>query len=581
MPFRPGDQLGDYEILRLLGAGGMGEVYQVRNVLSDRVEAIKVLSAGLQANIGLQDRFLREIKISASLRHPHIAELRTAQRVDGLLIMVMEFVDGVTIDELLREGAIPVKNALHYTGQVLDALAYAHACGVVHRDIKPQNMMVTDGENLHLMDFGIARSLADQGMTMTGMTLGSLYYMSPEQIRGEEVDARTDIYSLGISLYEMATGSKPFDGISGYTVMAAHLDQPPMPPVERNPALPDAVNDLILCAIAKRPEDRFANASSFQAALLRLQGSLPGRLDHAPLERALASRAEREADDASVRFPGDSPTETMSVPVGQRAPASGRNQGVPGASTPGQGKGAGSDAVSEPTRSPRFWAWLGTPALLLGLVGVVAIAALVSVFGPGLFRSSPSQEQETQAQLIARHREASAPESLRSNRGLPSTGPTDGNGERRGGRPPDEELRQSMQQAEDALREAGVDFSLFGPESREGRRFVALERAEAMLAIARRYSEAHQRQQAIAEKRRGIPSIFSRIDQRERQSIMGGLGEQWRQVTERMAAAEAAIKSQNLRLAGDELAAAEVSMDFLEKAYGDLEKRYGPMTRPD
>ncbi|MBX9602286.1 MAG: protein kinase [Bryobacteraceae bacterium] len=270
MSFQVGDQIGDYQIVKVLGAGGMGKVYQVRNVLSDRVEAMKVLLPNLEGNADLADRFLREIKLQASLDHPNIAGLHTALRVNNQLLMLMEFVEGVTLDQLAARGPIPAGDAVNYISQVLDALAYAHERGIVHRDIKPPNMMLTLSGQVKLMDFGIAKLAGDRKLTQTGTTVGSLYYMSPEQIRGGDFDARSDLYSLGISLYELVTGSRPFQGDSDYSIMAAHLQQTPVPPVNRDPRVPAALNDVILMSIAKDPAERFQTAAAFRNALLSI-----------------------------------------------------------------------------------------------------------------------------------------------------------------------------------------------------------------------------------------------------------------------------------------------------------------------
>src|SRR5678815_4949367 len=195
MTLQIGSTVGDYQIVDILGAGGMGQVYKVRNVISDRVEAMKVLLPDLANQPDLADRFLREIKVQASLEHPNIAALHTAVRVDNQLLMLMEFVEGVTLDQRLKEGPLPPAQGLDYVMQVLSALDYAHARGVVHRDIKPANMILTPGGVVKLMDFGIARSATDHKLTQTGTTVGSLYYMSPEQIQGTSApDVRSDLY---------------------------------------------------------------------------------------------------------------------------------------------------------------------------------------------------------------------------------------------------------------------------------------------------------------------------------------------------------------------------------------------------
>ena len=180
-------------------AGGMGRVCQVRNVITDRVEAMKVLLPEIGGQEEVAARFLREIKVRAALNHPHIARLHTALTIDHQLVMIMEFVEGQAISASLASGPIPVPDALTYIDQILDALSYAHQRHVIHRDIKPANMMLTPDGTVKLMDFGIARTENEPTLlTAPGSTLGSMNYMSPEQVKGERTDERSDLYSLGI-----------------------------------------------------------------------------------------------------------------------------------------------------------------------------------------------------------------------------------------------------------------------------------------------------------------------------------------------------------------------------------------------
>jgi serine/threonine-protein kinase len=275
MNYEIGSRVGDYEVLEVLGSGGMGQVYKVRNVISGRVEAMKVLLPDLEGNAELADRFTREIKLQASLDHPNIAALHTALRLDNQLLMLTEYVEGVTIEAALRSGRIPIDKAIDYTAQVLSALSYAHARGVVHRDIKPANMIVTPSGVVKLMDFGIAKMAADRKLTQTGSTVGSLYYMSPEQVKGAaDLDPRSDLYSLGISLYQMVTGVRPFQGDSEYSIMAAHLETNPPPPIQLDPNLPPALSEIILMSLEKDPAQRFQTADAFRAALLSVRGSV-------------------------------------------------------------------------------------------------------------------------------------------------------------------------------------------------------------------------------------------------------------------------------------------------------------------
>lgn len=261
------ERIGDYEILGTLGAGGMGRVYRVRNVISDRIEAMKILLPDLAGRKELADRFLREIKLVGSLNHPNIASLCTAMAVDNQLIMVMEFVEGKTLAELLDAGALPIADSLSYLNEVLAALGYAHSKGIIHRDIKPANIMLTVYGGVKLMDFGIARVGTERATTQTGTTLGSIDYMSPEQIMGNPVDARSDLYSVGISLYEMVTGQRPFRAPSDFEIMSAHVKEVARPPIEIQANLPTELNEVIVRSIAKAPEDRFQSAEEMRAAL--------------------------------------------------------------------------------------------------------------------------------------------------------------------------------------------------------------------------------------------------------------------------------------------------------------------------
>jgi eukaryotic-like serine/threonine-protein kinase len=312
-----GERVGDYEIVAILGSGGMGEVYKVRSVISDRMEAMKVLLPNLGSDTALADRFLREIKVQAALDHPNIARMNSAQQVGNQLVMLMEYVEGSTIDEQLHKGPLELSESLHCTAQVLDALAYAHARGVVHRDIKPANIMITPSGVVKLMDFGIARMQADRQLTKTGTTVGSLYYMSPEQINGGQPDPRSDLYSLGVTLYEMVTGRRPFVGDSDYSIMAAHLQNKPVAPMEIIAGVPLDLNDIIMMAIAKDPERRFQKAEAFRAALGNFAGSMGVTLGALPE----AAKMTPTAPPPRAAAPTLPPTATgISVPPPPRAP---------------------------------------------------------------------------------------------------------------------------------------------------------------------------------------------------------------------------------------------------------------------
>jgi serine/threonine-protein kinase len=250
MNYEIGSRVGDYEVLEVLGADGMGRVYKVRDVISLRVEAMKVVLPDLAGDADLADRLVREIEAQASLDHPNIAAPHTAVRLDNQLLELMEYVEGVTVEAVLRSGRLPIDKAIDYTAQVLSALSYAHARGVVHGGLNPGNMIVTPSGVVKVMDFGIGKTAADQ-------------------------DPRSDLYSLGISLYEMVTGARPFQGDSESSITAAHLETNPRPPIELDPNLPPALNAIILMSLEKDPAQRFQTADAFRAALMSVRGSLP------------------------------------------------------------------------------------------------------------------------------------------------------------------------------------------------------------------------------------------------------------------------------------------------------------------
>jgi serine/threonine protein kinase len=265
-----GQTVGDYEILSLLGRGGMGKVFKVRNLISDRVEAMKVLLPDSDATPELAERFAREIKLVACLEHPNIALLRTALRAGSQMLMIMEYVEGKSLDQKLQSQKPDCGRAVHFMVQVLSALSYAHQYGVVHRDVKPSNILVRADDSVKLTDFGIASRAGDARLTSPGMALGSLYYMSPEQVTALPLDSRSDIYSVGVTLYESVTGHRPIQGDSFIAMMNAHLVQTPIPAIQLAPQIPLELSSIIGRSLEKAPERRFQTAGEFRAALLKV-----------------------------------------------------------------------------------------------------------------------------------------------------------------------------------------------------------------------------------------------------------------------------------------------------------------------
>ena len=265
-----GKTVGDYEIIGVLGHGGMGKVFKVRNVISDRVDAMKSLLSDGNRESEAAERFLREIKVLAKLEHPNITSFRTAFRANDEVLMIMEYVEGSSLSRKLGHQRLELWRAVDYTSQVLSALAHAHHSGVLHRDVKPSNILISADDRVKLTDFGIASLTADPGLTITGGTVGTLYYMSPEQMKAMPLDGRADLYSVGVTLYEMVTGQVPFRGDSYYAILKAHLETIPVAPMALVPEIPAALSDIIEKALEKQPSARFQTAEEFREALQSL-----------------------------------------------------------------------------------------------------------------------------------------------------------------------------------------------------------------------------------------------------------------------------------------------------------------------
>jgi serine/threonine-protein kinase len=333
---KPHDRIGDYEILDVLGRGGMGHVYRVRNTISQRIEAMKVLRPAIVEDRTMADRFVREIKLLAVLHHPNIASLQTALSVGDQIVMLMELVDGESLAQRLRRGPLPVAAALDCIDQVLDALSYAHAKGVVHRDIKPANIMIAGDGRVKLTDFGIARSLDDATLTMSQATTGSVGYMAPEQLSGSPTDARSDVYSVGITLYELLTGQRPFHASTAAAVMVAQLQTAPRPPIELEPSIGAGLNAIILDAIARDPARRIQSAAAFRSALrgtTLAAGAGDGLADPTLVIAPPGGRPARHGD--TTQRVGAAPSVESMVALPAAAPVpSGATRADPAAATP-------------------------------------------------------------------------------------------------------------------------------------------------------------------------------------------------------------------------------------------------------
>ena len=268
MPIQIGDIVGDYRVIGLLGSGGMGTVYRIEHRITRRIEAMKVLPLGLASDAEQERRFEQEIQVHARLHHPHIAALYNAVRQPTAIALIMEYVEGESLQRILERGPLPVEVAVRYARQILDALAYGHGVGVVHCDVSPANILITSEGAAKLMDFGIARAATDLRVAAEGVAVGSPWYMAPEQVRATgELDGRVDVYALGAVLFEMLTARKLFDAEGSFAVMRAQVETAPRPPGAYRRGVPAALDAAVLRALAKDPEARFPGAAEFAAAL--------------------------------------------------------------------------------------------------------------------------------------------------------------------------------------------------------------------------------------------------------------------------------------------------------------------------
>src|SRR5487761_1299187 len=276
---------GRYELINQIARGGMAEVYLAHDLLLDRPVALKVLFSELSSDSAFVARFRREAQAAANLSHPNIVPIFDWGEADATYFIVMEYVDGEALSSIIRTQApLAGAQAASIASDIAKALAYAHRHGVVHRDVKPGNVLISADGQVKVTDFGIARATgADEQVTQTGLVMGTATYFSPEQAQGLEVDGRSDIYSLGVVLYEMVTGRAPFTGETPVAIAYQHVREQPAAPRSINPAIPSALEAIILQAMAKLPAERFRSADEMRADLDRfVRGQTV--LAHPPIE---------------------------------------------------------------------------------------------------------------------------------------------------------------------------------------------------------------------------------------------------------------------------------------------------------
>lgn len=364
--FQADEVIGNrYRVVRKIGGGGMADVYLCEDLTLGRRVAIKVLLQRLLADPTFVERFRREAKAAAGLNHANLVSIYDWGEVDGAYYIVMEYVEGETLKEhVRRHGRLSGNDAARIGLQILSALAFAHRRGIVHRDIKPQNVMLDREGNVKIMDFGIARA-GDSGMTEAGAVLGTAQYLAPEQARGLQVDQRSDLYSVGIVLYEMLTGTVPFKGDTAVTVALKHVNEPPPEPSELVPGLPYALNRIVLKAIAKDRDQRYQSAEEFAR-------DLRAAMEGGPL-------AATQFDAAAER------TRVMAKPV---APAT-----VASPPTPAKGE-------TRRRRRRRRWPLVVLVLILLLAMGGAAYGLLQAI-GAGGASVVPSVVGQSRADAVA------------------------------------------------------------------------------------------------------------------------------------------------------------------------------------
>jgi eukaryotic-like serine/threonine-protein kinase len=373
--------LGDrYELDGVVGRGGMAEVYRARDLRLDRTVAIKTLRTDLARDQTFQARFRREAQSAASLNNPSIvAVYDTGEDLDvstgaPVPFIVMEYVDGRTVRDLLIEGhRLLPERTLEITSGVLRALEYSHQAGIVHRDIKPGNVMVTRNGDIKVMDFGIARAMSDAQatMTQTAQVIGTAQYLSPEQARGERVDARSDLYSTGCLMYELLTGRPPFTGDSPVAIAYQHVRENPIPPSRLDPSLPPWADSIVLKAMAKSPNDRYQSAAEMQADIQRAASGMQVAASMQPPTRIDYYEQQRTQQMGQQTMMGVAPT-TVS-PYQQTGYQTGYQQPY------GYGNGGQDGGGQDQRRGSRRW----IPWVISGLVVLAAIIVAVIMLNNG------------------------------------------------------------------------------------------------------------------------------------------------------------------------------------------------------
>ncbi|MBR2088790.1 MAG: serine/threonine protein kinase, partial [Oscillospiraceae bacterium] len=311
---------GRYEITELIGVGGMADVYKATDIIDNKEVAVKILKKEFAENEEFLRRFRNESKAIALLSHPNIVKVYDVNFSDRLQYIVMEYIDGITLKEYIdAEQVLTWKDSVHFIIQVLRALQHAHDRGIVHRDIKPQNIMLFTDGTIKVMDFGIAKFAREDNGTQSDQAIGTVHYISPEQARGDDTDEKSDIYSVGVMLYEMLTGQKPFDTDNPISIAVMHMQNTPKRPRVINPDIPVGLEEIILRAMEKDPENRYQTAADMIRDIEAFKANNSLTFGYYTGNSAAAADDEEE----TVSSP-DSPTRYFSAAAAQKQMANNR-----------------------------------------------------------------------------------------------------------------------------------------------------------------------------------------------------------------------------------------------------------------
>ena len=289
-----GRTISHYRILEKLGSGGMGVVYKAEDTKLDRHVALKFLTPQSLGSADEKKRFIHEAKAAAALSHPNICTIYEIDEAEGRSFIAMEYVEGENLRTMIESGPLELERAIDIAMQTAAALHEAHEKGIIHRDIKPANIMITEKGQAKVMDFGLAKAPGQTKLTKEGTTLGTVFYMSPEQVGGGVMDRRTDIWSLGVVLYEMITGRLPFGGDYEQAVLYAIMNEEPEPPTALRTGVPMELERIVLKALARKPDERYQHADEMIGDLKRLKGALAVSGDRARPARAAGSAGTKK-----------------------------------------------------------------------------------------------------------------------------------------------------------------------------------------------------------------------------------------------------------------------------------------------